>query len=179
MTEWLWNFGKMFTVYHSALIVDNISVLSFQFLVLFNFSTSFISAMEVSILSPEGAILLVCARNRDLRPPPKPEDRASRTHCHIWQIWLAEKHRTSTLRMLRNWERGLDSWRRPEGARPLGTRMWKCRLKKTCNENILGRVFVRSRNLICLLIALLASNSICTGEIKATPPPPPPPPPTS
>ena len=53
----------------------------------------------------EAEILLVCARNRDLWPPPKPKVRDSRTHCQIWQIWLAEKHRTSTLCMLRNWER--------------------------------------------------------------------------
>ena len=74
---------------------------------------------------PEAAILLVCARNRDLWPLPKPEVRDSRTHFQIWQTWLAEKHRTSTLRMLRNWERPEVSipGRRPEGSRPLRTRM--------------------------------------------------------
>ena len=37
----------------------------------------------LSFSFPEAAILLVCARNRDLWPLPKPEVRDSRTHCQI------------------------------------------------------------------------------------------------
>ena len=55
-------------------------------------------------LSPEAAILFVSTKNRDLWPLPKPEVRDSRTHCQIWQTWLAENYRKNFLRMLRNWD---------------------------------------------------------------------------
>ena len=43
----------------------------------------------------------------------------------IWQIWLAENYRMSTLSMLKNWERPevVDSWCWPKESWPLGTRM--------------------------------------------------------
>ena len=62
-------------------------------------------ACIMALSSPEPTILLVCARDRDLCPPPTPDVRDSRTHCQIWQIWLVDNYRTSTLRMLINWER--------------------------------------------------------------------------
>ena len=57
-----------------------------------------------TLSSPGAAILLVSTKNRDLWPPPTPEIRDSRTHCQIWQIWLAQNYRKTFLRMLKNWD---------------------------------------------------------------------------
>ena len=58
----------------------------------------------ITFSSPEAVILLVCTKSRDLWGLPTPEVRDSRTHCQIWQIWLAENYRKNFLCMLRNWD---------------------------------------------------------------------------
>ena len=46
--------------------------------------------LTAAFFSPESTILLVSTKDRDLWPATTPEVRNSRTHCQIWQIWLAE-----------------------------------------------------------------------------------------
>ena len=70
-------------------------------------STAYIierAMVKLTFSSPETAILLVSTKNRDLWPLPTSEVRDSRTHCLIWQVWLAENYRKTFLRMLKNWD---------------------------------------------------------------------------